>query len=262
MCCDEISTGLDAATTFDITRMLAMASRVSETIKIVSLLQPPPETVANFDELILLADGKIIYNGPVEEVVEYFESLGYSIPERMDVADWLQALPTKDGWQYLKKTTSDTPQADLIGMHLSPEQFRRKFTRSQHGQALEERLSAPADEGGSMIKTIAQQKFQNSAWESCKLVCQRELLLWWRDKYAIKAKIAQNSIMGIVVGTLFFQQGQWFSCSLLSYLTECVSSVQLSRFRWRIAWEYFRSLIPIDVFLRDWANGWSHKAIS
>jgi ABC-type multidrug transport system ATPase subunit len=60
------------------------------TTKIVSLLQPPPETVANFDELILLGEGKIIYSGPVNEVIDHFNSLGYEIPERMDVADWLQ----------------------------------------------------------------------------------------------------------------------------------------------------------------------------
>jgi ABC-type multidrug transport system ATPase subunit len=58
--------------------------------KIFSLLQPPPETVANFDELILLGEGKIIYSGPVNEVIDYFDYLGYEIPERMDVADWLQ----------------------------------------------------------------------------------------------------------------------------------------------------------------------------
>jgi ABC-type multidrug transport system ATPase subunit len=57
---------------------------------IISLLQPPPETVANFDELILLGEGKIIYSGPINEVIDYFNSLGYEIPERMDVADWLQ----------------------------------------------------------------------------------------------------------------------------------------------------------------------------
>jgi hypothetical protein len=37
-----------------------------------------------------LGDGKIIYSGPVNEVIDYFNSLGYEIPERMDVADWLQ----------------------------------------------------------------------------------------------------------------------------------------------------------------------------
>lgn len=218
ICCDEISTGLDAATTFDITRTLSLASRLTETIKIVSLLQPPPETVANFDELILLADGKIIYMGPVENVVEYFESLGYAIPERMDVADWLQALPTRDGWQYLKEGKQDTPQTELMGKHLSPEQFRQKFNESQLGQTLLESVGAPVGEGAEMIKEIAQRRFQNSAFESMKIVGRRELLLWWRDKYAIKAKLIQNCIMGVVVGTLFFQQGGDSPLSIMGVL--------------------------------------------
>jgi ABC-type multidrug transport system ATPase subunit len=89
-CCDEISTGLDAATTYDITRLLGFANRIKRSIKIVSLLQPPPETVANFDEVIVLTEGKVIYSGPVNDVLDHFNSLGYEIPDRMDVADWLQ----------------------------------------------------------------------------------------------------------------------------------------------------------------------------
>ena len=89
LCCDEISTGLDSATTFDIIKLMAKTSAISGSTKIVSLLQPPPETFALFDGLILLSEGKIIYNGPVENVVDYFANLGYEIPERTDVADWL-----------------------------------------------------------------------------------------------------------------------------------------------------------------------------
>jgi len=79
MCMDEISTGLDAATTYDITRDLGEFTRMTKSIKIVSLLQPPPETVANFDEIILIADGKIVYSGPIEDVVDYFYQLGYEV---------------------------------------------------------------------------------------------------------------------------------------------------------------------------------------
>ena len=72
-----------------------MVSRIKNLTFVVSLLQPPPETFANFDELILLSEGKIIYSGPVDEVIEHFSSLGYEIPERMDVADWLQVCHAK-----------------------------------------------------------------------------------------------------------------------------------------------------------------------
>jgi ABC-type multidrug transport system ATPase subunit len=206
VCCDEISTGLDAATTFDITRTLAAATRITESIKIVSLLQPPPETVANFDELIVLSEGKIIYFGPVEDVVDHFNSLGYNIPDRMDVADWLQAVPTKEGWIYLKEVDPYQPDPAFKSQHLTPEQFRERFHESELGKNLMDNVNGPTDvEARDMIQQIAQYKYHNSSWKSLQLVTRRELLLWWRDKPAIQAKLTQNTIMGIIVGTLFFQ---------------------------------------------------------
>jgi hypothetical protein len=97
---------IPAATTFDITRLMGVVTKITNTIKIVSLLQPPPETVANFDEMILLAEGWVIYCGPVEDVIGHFKALGYVIPERMDVADWLQV-------RYRMKCSSLYWQRDL-----------------------------------------------------------------------------------------------------------------------------------------------------
>ena len=81
---------ITAATTYDIIKQLSLIGRLNGSIKIVSLLQPPPETVALFDEIILVDSGRVIYSGPVEEVVPHFNSLGYKLPDRMDAADWLQ----------------------------------------------------------------------------------------------------------------------------------------------------------------------------
>jgi len=68
---------------------MSAVAKMTELVKIVSLLQPPPETVALFDEMILIDSGLIIYSGPVDGAVPHFESLGYKLPERTDVADWL-----------------------------------------------------------------------------------------------------------------------------------------------------------------------------
>jgi ABC-type multidrug transport system ATPase subunit len=77
LCMDEISTGLDAATTYDICKLIGETSGLTKRVRIISLLQPPPETFALFDELILLSEGQVIYSGPVQKVVPHFESLGY-----------------------------------------------------------------------------------------------------------------------------------------------------------------------------------------
>jgi ABC-type multidrug transport system ATPase subunit len=79
---DEISTGLDSSTTFQIVNSM----------KQLSLLQPPPETYNLFDDIILLSDSCIIYQGPQEHVLEFFESIGFKCPNRKGVADFVQEV--------------------------------------------------------------------------------------------------------------------------------------------------------------------------
>ena len=58
---DEISTGLDSASTLDIIKALKAQSRIFNTTPVISLLQPPPETFVEFDDLLLLDSGRIVY---------------------------------------------------------------------------------------------------------------------------------------------------------------------------------------------------------
>ena len=61
MFCDEISTGLDSATTFSVIKSLKGFCHAMDRTVVVSLLQPAPEVVDLFDDIIILADGKLVY---------------------------------------------------------------------------------------------------------------------------------------------------------------------------------------------------------
>jgi ABC-type multidrug transport system ATPase subunit len=89
---DEISTGLDSSTTFQIVNSLRQTTHILNGTTLISLLQPAPETYDLFDDVILLSDGLIVYQGPRENVLEFFESLGFKCPERKGVADFLQEV--------------------------------------------------------------------------------------------------------------------------------------------------------------------------
>lgn len=89
---DEISTGLDSSTTFQIVNSLRQSIHILSRTAVVSLLQPAPETYNLFDDIILLSDGQIVYQGPRENVLEFFESMGFKCPERKGVADFLQEV--------------------------------------------------------------------------------------------------------------------------------------------------------------------------
>ncbi|KAK8989859.1 hypothetical protein V6N11_064273 [Hibiscus sabdariffa] len=98
---DEISTGLDSSTTFQTVNSLKQSVHIFNGTTVISLLQPAPETYDLFDDIILLSDGQIVYQGPREHVLSFFESMGFKCPERKGVADFLQEVTSrKDQKQY------------------------------------------------------------------------------------------------------------------------------------------------------------------
>ena len=89
---DEISTGLDSSTTFQIVKCLQQIVHLTEATVVISLLQPAPETFDLFDDIILLSEGQTVYQGPRDHIVEFFESFGFKCPERKGTADFLQEV--------------------------------------------------------------------------------------------------------------------------------------------------------------------------
>lgn len=89
---DEISTGLDSSTTREIIKYLRYATLALDGTTIISLLQPDPETFELFDDIILLSEGQIVYQGPREAALEFFAYMGFQCPDRKNVADFLQEV--------------------------------------------------------------------------------------------------------------------------------------------------------------------------
>jgi ABC-2 type transporter len=153
-------------------------------VRIVSLLQPPPETVANFDEIVLLSEGKVIFSGPIERIIPYFHDLGYEIPQRMDLADFLQMLPTKDGWRFLRGASEPgAKRDDFAAQHLDTDAFHERFYASDLGLAILEKLKGPVKgEGNHFLEEAVKVRYANPWYKSMKLLVKRELTLWWRNK--------------------------------------------------------------------------------
>jgi hypothetical protein len=95
---------------------------------------------------------------------------------------------------YLKEASGgDVDKAQLIEKHLSSDELRDKFYSSVRGREIIERVEAPVGDGGDKVREIAEKKFANPWSRSLKFLVHREVLLWWRDKYQIKAKLAQGT---------------------------------------------------------------------
>ena len=79
---DEISNGLNSSTTFQIIYVLQHSVHIMETTLLVSLLKPAPEIFNLFDEIIIMAEGRIIYHGPRDCVFEFFWKLWFRVPRK------------------------------------------------------------------------------------------------------------------------------------------------------------------------------------
>jgi energy-coupling factor transporter ATP-binding protein EcfA2 len=85
-----VAAGLDSASTSTIVQSLANMAHATDATIIIALLQPEPQVYDLFDDVLLLANGRIAYHGPQMAVKPYFSSLGFECTGRKAVADFLQ----------------------------------------------------------------------------------------------------------------------------------------------------------------------------
>ncbi|CAN1747652.1 Pleiotropic drug resistance protein 2 [Linum perenne] len=196
---DEISTGLDSSTTYQIVRFMKEMVHIMDITMVISLLQPAPETFELFDNIILLSEGQIVYQGPRENVLEFFESVGFKCPERKGVADFLQEVTSKnDQEQYWSRT--DQPYR-----YISVLEFVTFFNSYSIGRNLSEELAVPYDRSTIHRAALVQKKYGISNKELLKTCFARESLLLKRNAFVYIFKTTQLTIMSIICMTVFLR---------------------------------------------------------
>ncbi|KNA08458.1 hypothetical protein SOVF_162410 isoform A [Spinacia oleracea] len=196
---DEISTGLDSSTTFQIVNSIRQSVHILNGTAVISLLQPAPETYNLFDDILLLSDGLIVYQGPREHVLEFFESMGFKCPDRKGVADFLQEVTSKkDQQQYWVR--SNEPY------HFIPSKaFAEAFKSFHVGRKIAQELGIPFDKTKNHPAALTTNKYGVGAKEFFKACMSREYLLMKRNSFVYIFKLFQLTIMAIIAMTVFFR---------------------------------------------------------
>ncbi|KAH7863963.1 hypothetical protein Vadar_024070 [Vaccinium darrowii] len=196
---DEISTGLDSSTTFQIVKFMRQMVHIMDVTMIISLLQPAPETFDLFDDVILLSEGHIVYQGPRENVLEFFEYTGFKCPERKGIADFLQEVTSKkDQEQYWFKKNQPY-------RFISVPELARAFNSFRIGQHISEELSVPYDKSRAHPAALVTDKYGISNWELFRASFAREWLLMKRNSFIYIFKTTQITIMAIIALTVFLR---------------------------------------------------------
>ncbi|XVF88456.1 hypothetical protein PTKIN_Ptkin19aG0052900 [Pterospermum kingtungense] len=196
---DNISTGLDSSTTYQIVNSIKQSIHIFNKTAIISLLQPPPETFELYDDIILLSEGRNVYQGPREYILEFFESMGFKCPERKGIAHYLQEITSsKDQRQYWFHEES-------AYRFISVNEFAESFKSFHIGLAIQQQLANPFDRSKSHPAALTKTRYGASKKELMKACLSREVILFKRNAFLHVFKMFQLVLSAIILATVFVQ---------------------------------------------------------
>ncbi|XP_050232688.1 ABC transporter G family member 32 isoform X2 [Mercurialis annua] len=196
---DEISNGLDSSTTYQIIKYLRHSTCALDGTTVISLLQPAPETYELFDDVILLCEGQIVYQGPRDTVAEFFSYMGFRCPERKNVADFLQEVTSKkDQEQYW--SVANRPYR-----YIPPGKFVEAFRSYRIGKSLSLELEVPFDKRYNHPAALSTYRFGAKRSELLKISFNWQKLLMNRNSFIYVFKFVQLFIVALITMSVFFR---------------------------------------------------------
>ncbi|KAI9981281.1 hypothetical protein PInf_008934 [Phytophthora infestans] len=224
MLLDEISTGLDAATTYDIVNSLKSLTRHFKANIVVSLLQPPPEVFNLFDDILIMNDGRIMYHGPREQVQEYFEKMRFRCPPRKDVADFLLDLGTDKQHAYISVESAD---ADIPFQSVD---FAERFRQSDIFQDTLTYMRTRPDRKSDLFDPLQDPcVFRQPFLDDLATVLRRQWKIKLRDRTFLIGRGFMVLIMGLLYGSVFWQMNDANSQLILGLLFSCTMFLSMGQ---------------------------------
>ncbi|NWS60829.1 ABCG2 protein, partial [Chunga burmeisteri] len=206
---DEPTTGLDASTANAVLLLLKRMAKQGKTI-IFSIHQPRYSIFRLFDNLMLLAAGRVLYHGPAQHAIEYFQSIGYECEPYNNPADFFLDVINGDSTAVAMSKTDDTNTAESTEECTEcdktlAEKLAEKYSNSayyQETKAVLENISL-----GNKKKTKAvfrQITYANSFLHQLKWVSKRTFKNLVGNPQASIAQLCVTAFLGLVVGAIFF----------------------------------------------------------
>ncbi|KAH6855864.1 P-loop containing nucleoside triphosphate hydrolase protein [Chaetomium sp. MPI-CAGE-AT-0009] len=188
---DEPTSGLDSVASCHVVSHLRQLAKRTGLIVVCSIHQPSTSTFGLFDKLLLLSAGKTHYFGPISQLVDYYASIGVTIPERANPADFLLELVNTDFSQSQAATSERERVAELAS------RWGSSALRQQNLGVIASASGAPdlawdAESKPSRLARLA-------------VLTHRSLVKSYRDGLAYTLRLAMYTALGLLAGTIWLQ---------------------------------------------------------
>ncbi|KAL2269279.1 hypothetical protein VTJ83DRAFT_1463 [Remersonia thermophila] len=213
VCWDNSTRGLDASTALDYARSLRIMTDVSGRTTITTLYQAGEGIYELMDRVLVIDEGRMLYQGPAAEARKYFEDLGFYAPPRQTTADFLTSLcdPVsrrfREGWEHrcpktpaeLEKAFRESPAYQRLLDDVAA--FEDHLTATNHADARQFRQSVREQKSR---RVPSQSNYTVPFWKQVLACARRELWLTWGNKTELWSKCFTIISNALIVGSLFY----------------------------------------------------------
>ncbi|OTF78389.1 ABC transporter sub-family G-like protein [Euroglyphus maynei] len=168
MFCDEPTSGLDSFMAANLVSIINKMARSGRTI-ICTIHQPSSDTFEMFQNLLLLADGRVAYFGEIKSAIEHFAKIGHQCPENYNPADFfvheLAVVPGKE-IECRKK------------INRICDYFERLSRERQNSDSLHSSIGSSSSFSTTLHKHRRQSRYKTNRW-------QQYVALTWRSHLTV-----------------------------------------------------------------------------
>lgn len=171
---DEPTSGLDSVASLQIITHLRRLAQDGRIIYCV-MHQPSSKLLQLFDDILVMADGKILYCGALTNMVNYFESEGFHFPDFYNPADFVLEVANREFATDISSLISrNSEMYELVSTSYS------SFEEEEADSQMLKRRTSKAIEILPMHERVCD-NYKVDAFYQFKVLTNRSFRAMWRD---------------------------------------------------------------------------------
>ncbi|CDP00743.1 unnamed protein product [Coffea canephora] len=195
---DEPTTGLDAFQAEKVMETLRELALDGHTV-ICSIHQPRGSVYGKFDDIVLLAEGALVYAGPAQEtVLDYFSKFGYLCPDHVNPAEFLADLISVD------YSSSESVFASQKRIDALVESFSQQISSTLSATP----LTREGYKSSTYIRKKSVVKRKVGWWRQFCLLLKRAWMQASRDGPTNKVRARMSIASAVIFGSVFWRMGR------------------------------------------------------